>query len=84
MPRSPVQSKPAPAAREAALKRRRDAFIAKHAELDEAARGLCGARRSLETVRGIEQIVVCTPTAILRWPSSYERGEAPCAAVSAH
>ena len=83
MPRSPVQSKPAPAAKEAALKRRRDAFIAKHAEMDKAARELCGARRSVETVRGIEQIVVCTPTSILRWPTAYERGEAPCAAVSA-
>ena len=53
-------------------------LIAKHNEFDKVASMMIGAQRSIETTpRGIEQIVVTAPGSILRWPTSYARGEAP-------
>ena len=52
--------------------------MAKHAEFEVAASGMHGAERSVETTpRGIEQHVVRTERAVLRWPVSYERGASP-------
>ena len=51
---------------------------AKHAEFEVAASGMHGAERSVETTpRGVEQHVVRTEHAILRWPVSYESGARP-------
>ena len=51
---------------------------AKHAEFEVAASGMHGAERSVETTpRGVEQHVVRTERAVLRWPVSYERGASP-------
>ena len=55
-------------------------LIAKHNEIefDKVASMMICAQRSIETTpRGIEQIVVTAPRSILRWPTSYARGEAP-------
>ena len=51
---------------------------AKHAEFEVAASEMHGAERSVETTpRGVEQHVVRSERAILRWPVSYESGMRP-------
>ena len=81
------KSKPAGNERREAIaaKRRGKKLMAKHAEFEKAARKMRGANRAIEiTPRGIEQIVVSsagTHGAVLRWPTSYERGEAPSRAT---
>ena len=55
-----------------------ESLKAKHAEFEVAASGMHGAERSVETTpRGVEQHVVRTERAVLRWPVSYERGASP-------
>ena len=49
---------------------------AKHVEFERAASDMHGGERTKETTpRGIEQHVVRTDHAILRWPVAYESGK---------
>jgi len=66
----------------ATLSKGASALIAKHAEFEKAARAMRCATRSVKTTpRGIEQIVVHKAGSVLRWPTSYARGEAPTRAA---